>query len=59
VKRFLNGSAAQVSVAPSEAIQPVAALTIPITLRKLFLSGCHGSGPAGPEPWRTTRLAKP
>ena len=34
VKRFLNGSAAQVSVAPSEAIQPVAALTIPNTLRK-------------------------
>jgi light-harvesting protein B-800-850 alpha chain len=34
VKRFLNGSAAQVSVAPSEAIQPMAALTIPNTLRK-------------------------
>ena len=34
VKRFLNGSAAQVSVAPSEVIQPVAALTIPNTLQK-------------------------
>lgn len=34
VKRFLNGSAAQVSVAPSETIQPMAALTIPNTLRK-------------------------
>ncbi|MFM7761312.1 MAG: light-harvesting protein [Burkholderiaceae bacterium] len=34
VKRFLNGSAAQVSVAPTESIQPVAALTIPNTLHK-------------------------
>ncbi len=34
VKRFLNGSAAQVSMAPSDTVQPVAALAISDAVRK-------------------------